>query len=1500
MDPSFRRLCGALPLPVLLSDSTGRIVHANAAAEPFLSTGAAEVVGMQLASALRAPSGAAIDALLAFPLSSGPLSADVLLVDSAGSSHPATLTATPLTSDTEADLVLLTLEVRPRPAAAAQIPDGEYERLVDSARSIILQLDTQGNVGFINAFAQGFFGYSSGEIVGRNVVGTIVPERDTSGRDLRRLVADLCARPEDFATNVNQNITRDGEPRWVLWTNRALKDASGQMTGVVCVGSDITAQHLRQEAIRGEYERLLSVFDAIDQPIYIADTESYEVLYVNSALRRILPEEPVGCLCYKALQGRETPCEFCTNDAIRRSGGEPVHWGYGNPLLQRYYSLTDKMIPWPDGRQVRFEIAIDITPQRQALEELQAANALLSSVIGAAPLAIVTIDNDGLVTSWSPAAQRLFGWSAEEAIGAPLPMIPGEQAEILRGVIAAIVAGRPAYLHRVPCVPKQGPILQCSLSAAPIRDNEDRVTGAVGLLADITEVVMAEEELRESERRLATLMGNLPGMVYRCLDDDFWTMQFVSQGSLALTGYAPEDLVENRKVAYADVIHPDDRDLVAREVRRGVAERRDFELVYRIVRADGRVSWVMEHGVGVRGEDGVLQAIEGFITDVTESRRAQQALLDSEERLRSIVEAAQDAIFMKDRDRRYTHTNAAMERLFGMPAHKIVGSTDADLFGAEQASGIRDADDRVLAGEVVETEEALAVGDTDYVFHAIKVPLRNAAGEIVGLCGIARDVTERNRAEEVLRAQEERYRTFIEATDDLVFLKDEQLRYLISNRANAEFFGMSPEDIIGKTDDDLMSPEAAAGCRQSDLQALAGSAPVVGYESIGERVFEVRKFAVRLGPDTRGVGAYIRDVTEARRAEEERRASEARYRVLFGEARDAMLVSDALTGAVLEANSRAERLLGRSAQRLVGMSRTGFYCADRGAAAAPDHRDDDFGSLVAEVVAADGRIVPVEITSSVIELGDGTRVIYDVLRDITDRREAEAAMRESEARYRSVFDNTGAATFTFGNDGVIALCNANFEGLSGYPGHEIVGKLTWMDVTHPDDLQRMLGYHEARSKNEPAPPQYEFRFVDRSGAVRDVFIQIGVVPGTEMRIASIVDITDRKRAQDAERLAAVGQLAAGVAHDFNNLLASMAMRAELTALRSAGGPCQELVDTVLRGTKRGAEVARNLMAFARPQEPRRELCTIEGPLEAALTVAAQQLENAQVLVRRQYQAESRRVRVDPGQMEQVFLNLFINASHAMPQGGTLTVATSYVEADEGGHDTVVAISDTGMGIAPENLSSIFEPFFTTKGRLGHTATPGTGLGLSVSKAIVESHGGTIQVSSTRGQGTVFTICFPASEGLPGREHAGGEAPVRADLLAPPADESRVGSVLVAEDEPELREMLVEALRARGHRAWGASNTQDAVDLLIQRPFDLVLTDLTMPGGGGREVAAFARALPDPPPVIVVTGKLEAEVGRQLEHLGVAAHLQKPCAIAEIIAAVEKALAAAGGSADAQS
>ena len=236
------------------------------------------------------------------------------------------------------------------------------------------------------------------------------------------------------------------------------------------------------------------------------------------------------------------------------------------------------------------------------------------------------------------------------------------------------------------------------------------------------------------------------------------------------------------------------------------------------------------------------------------------------------------------------------------------------------------------------------------------------------------------------------------------------------------------------------------------------------------------------------------------------------------------------------------------------------------------------------------------------------------------------------------------------------------------------------------------------------------------------------------------DITDERRAQDAQRLAAMGQLATGVAHEFNNLLASMMMRAELAQRRRTQEEYERLVELVLRATTRGSEVCGSLAAFARPREPKRETIDIAEPLRAALAVTETEMRRTGIDLQETFMADGHRVHADAGQMEQVFLNLLINARHAMPTGGTLAITTEY---DPLGDQVVATIADTGEGIPPEHLPRVFEPFFTTKGRLGDSSIPGTGLGLSVSHGIITAHGGTIEMSSHVGEGTTVQVCLPA-------------------------------------------------------------------------------------------------------------------------------------------------------------
>jgi signal transduction histidine kinase/ActR/RegA family two-component response regulator len=423
---------------------------------------------------------------------------------------------------------------------------------------------------------------------------------------------------------------------------------------------------------------------------------------------------------------------------------------------------------------------------------------------------------------------------------------------------------------------------------------------------------------------------------------------------------------------------------------------------------------------------------------------------------------------------------------------------------------------------------------------------------------------------------------------------------------------------------------------------------------------------------------------------------------------------------------------------------------------------------------------------------------------------------------------------------------------------------------------------------EVLPPR-EWQVLTQGGELRWIYSSMFPVYG-EGGVAEVirmgVDTTDRRKAEESQRLAAVGQLAAGVAHEFNNLLAALMLRAELTLQMSRPQDFQALADLVVRSAHRGGETCRNLTSFARPREPHRAAVSIETPIEAALAVGGHQLETAGIAVRREYHAAEATVDVDAGQLEQVFLNLLINAGHAITashgsEGGTIVIETSF-EPGEGEEGHLVArVSDDGIGIAPENLGRVFEPFFTTK-RAGSPDGPvGAGLGLSVSHGLVAANGGTVAVTSQRGAGSVFELRFPGA----------------CDAAAPPAPgrpraalrrtSARPVSILVAEDEEDLRDLLAEAFTGMGHRVATAADGAQAVAELQRETYDVVFTDLLMPGGGGAAVLEAARTLTPVPTVVVTTGRIEDTTEAEMLALGAARCLQKPLGLTDYLGTLEK-------------
>ena len=363
--------------------------------------------------------------------------------------------------------------------------------------------------------------------------------------------------------------------------------------------------------------------------------------------------------------------------------------------------------------------------------------------------------------------------------------------------------------------------------------------------------------------------------------------------------------------------------------------------------------------------------------------------------------------------------------------------------------------------------------------------------------------------------------------------------------------------------------------------------------------------------------------------------------------------------------------------------------------------------------------------------------------DITAHKWADVALRESEERYRKLADGAPVGILIH-RQGSLLYVNAAGLRRFGYEDPSEMLGTSVLDHVAAQCGDQLVQRVAAIAHDTPQTWSCEITCVRKDGTEFPALVQaMGTrLPDGPASVAFLLDLTERKQIEDAQRLMALGQLAGGIAHDFNNLLAAMSMNAELVGFGPASPQARELADVVLRATARGTRICRNLMAFALPDEPQREPRRIEDCIDAALRIADRQLQVAGVRVEPRYGPDPKPVLVDAGQMEEVFLNLIINALHAMPGGGTLTVATRYLPAENGNGQVVAVVTDTGTGIAPEHLPRIFEPFFTTKGRLGQSDTPGTGLGLSVSHGIVSAHGGTISVRSEVGVGTSSEVSLP--------------------------------------------------------------------------------------------------------------------------------------------------------------
>ncbi len=941
----------------------------------------------------------------------------------------------------------------------------------------------------------------------------------------------------------------------------------------------------------------------------------------------------------------------------------------------------------------------------------------------------------------------------------------------------------------------------------------------------------ALSEARGDGLRLSVLLANLPGMAYRSRTDRARTLEFASEGCLGLTGYGPPELTGDARLRYGDLVALDDRDAVWASVQHALAHGGPYQVRYRITARDGTVKWVWEQGRGVYSGSGKLLALEGLVIDVTPQTQGEAGIARRDRILGAVSRAAAALLGSPDWD-------AGLNRLLEHVGTAI-GATRAFLFlnetGADGRLSARIRHEWCATGAVPELGNPDLQGGpyTEYLGRWV-----NLLGAGIVICGDTRD-----------------------------FPAEEQV------------------------------PLLSLGIRSLLVVPVFAGGAWVGFVGLDDCECE-REWPASDLEAMRTVATLIGAAIQRRTTEQALRDSERWYRLLAENVSDVIWTLDAETLASTYVSPSIARLRGYSAEEIAGRSMAerahsaelaGVLGAFRERARRLEAGDESarVESYTVRQPTKDGGSVVVEMATTLVTDESGKAIeVLGVSRDVTERVRTEERLRQSEETHRALIENLPDLVVRIGLDGRPIYASPSVQRVTRTPPERIVGR-TWEEMGADEALATRLragveavlvsgqaGQHEVAVDLGPEGVHtFDWRLIPEHG------------PRGEIRSVLTIarDITEVKQAQENQRLAAIGQLAAGVAHDFNNLLAAMSIAEEMAGASGSAADYRQLGETVRTATLRGAELCRNLMAFARPSPPSCRAERLEAVIDGALRLIERQTEVVGVRVRRRYAPDARPILLDPGQLERVLLNLLINACHAMPDGGTLTVTTSYTEGAE--PTARIAVTDTGTGIAPENLARVFEPFFTTKGRLGQSETPGAGLGLSVSRGIVQAHGGTLEARSEPGHCSSFEVRLQDVRPEPATR------PV--ESTPAPADDSTAvlggRTVLVADDEESIVLGVAKALGSAGMAVLTAAGTAEAVEALQAQRVDLVLTDLMMPGGGAHEILRSAAALPHPPPVVVMTGRIEQTVADELSAAGAAECLTKPFRRKELLRAMAEAL-----------
>jgi PAS domain S-box-containing protein len=762
---------------------------------------------------------------------------------------------------------------------------------------------------------------------------------------------------------------------------------------------------------------------------------------------------------------------------------------------------------------------------------------------------------------------------------------------------------------------------------------------------------------------------------------------------------------------------------------------------------------------------------------------------------------------------------------------------------------------------------------------------------------------ERHRVAAALRESEMRLAGIIGSAMDGIITVDEQQRITLFNAAAERIFGCRAAEMLGQPLDRLIPERFHAahaeyirtfGQTNVTRRTMGELGIIYGRRADGEE-FPMEASISQIEVRGRKLFTVIhRDITERQRAEAALRESEERLRLFIEHAPAALAMFDREM-RYLYVSHRWLSDYGLGERDLRGLSHYTVFSEIPERWKAIHHR-----ALAGEVVKADvdwfdradGTVqwLRREVRPWHNAAGEVSGIVV-FSEDITARRQAEEALRESEERLRLALDATDLGTWR--HNPVTGMIHFDARARTHYgfdtaavPLADLIARV------HPDDAARLQQTIAAALDPMIGDGHYaaEYRVIHPGGTVRWVSVQAhvyfegeGAARRSVLRVGTSQDITARKRAEESQlrsqKLEALGTLAGGIAHDFNNILLAIIGNTELAmADLPPQHPAQESLAEIAKASERAAQLVQRILTFSRPRDQKREIVQLQPIVDEALQLLRATLP-AMIEMCTEFVPTVPAVATDATQIHQVIVNLATNAAHAIgPRGGLIEFRLDAMHVSAGlastspglreGHYTRLSVSDNGCGMDQATLERIFDPFFTTK-----PAGQGTGLGLSVVHGIMQSHGGAVTVYSQPGQGSTFRLYFPAAEGA-----------VSTTAAPPPeAARGRGERVLYIDDEEALVFLATRLLERLGYTVTGYTDPAAALQAFRSHPgdFDVVVTDLSMPGMSGFELARELLTLRPDVPILMTSGYVRPEDEEAALQRGIRALILKPTTIEEL-------------------